>query len=64
MEDNRSEMGWKKPSNASHSQKKVINNQRLSNLLKLGTLGLDLEELSVGIERKYEEMLVILRNNI
>jgi hypothetical protein len=37
---------------------------RLSNLLKLGSLGLDLEELSVGMERKYEEMLVILRKNI
>ena len=42
----------------------TFNNKRLSHLLKLGTLGLDLEELSVGIERKYEEMLVILRNNI
>lgn len=30
----------------------------------MGELGLDLEELSVGIERKYEEMLNILRRNV
>lgn len=42
----------------------TFNHKRLSHLLKLGTLGLDLEELSVGMERKYEDMLVILRNNI
>lgn len=41
-----------------------MNKKRLDNLLKLGSLGLDLEELSVGIERRYEEMLVILKSNI
>lgn len=32
--------------------------------MQMGELGLDLEELSVGIERQYEEMLNILRRNV
>jgi len=76
MQENRSEAGDKRGSNFSKEQKSkllrefffkkigVMNKKHLDNLLKLGILGLDLEEFSVGIERRYEEMLVILKSNI
>ena len=44
--------------------KAQMNSKRFKNLVQMGELGVDLEELSVGIEQKYEEMLNILRKNV
>ena len=41
-----------------------IDQRRMERILKLGPMGLELEELKVGIERKYEEMLNILKQRL
>jgi hypothetical protein len=41
-----------------------IDNKKIDKILKLGPMGMDLEELRVGIERKYEDMMNQLKNKL
>ena len=56
--------GVKENHNDEEAGKKSFNAKRLNKIKKLGMLGIELEEINLGIEKRYEEMLQSMRSKL